>query len=194
MYCIDKFPIIILSSPRTGSTLLAKVLSKQYPDLVLFLEPDEKNTIDSFTEYSRTNRTYILKTHAKQLTKFPAHLIKTIFTKDAFLIRVRRKNVLDQIVSNYIELHRNVWTYDLESVSKFNNEQMSIDIDTIKIAIEAIKNYNKSIDTLQINYDLDLYYEDLIKDLGNEMVTIVTPKPLNHTEIYQTIEKQLELW
>lgn len=189
MYQINKFPIIILSSPRTGSTLVARSLAKQYPDLKLFLEPDETKTIDSFTEYTNTTSNYILKTHAKQLNKYPATFTKKIFANEAFLIRVRRKNVIDQMVSNYIELCRNVWVYDSGSVDNYTNQHMDIDIDTVKIAIRAIENYNKSVDSLRINYDLDLYYEDLIKE--TETDSIITPKPTNHIEIYQAIEKQL---
>jgi len=191
MYYIDKFPIIILSSPRTGSNLLATVLAKNYPDLKSFLEPDETNNMENFIEYSNNNKKYILKFHLKQLYKYPTNIAKDIFANNAFLIRVRRRNLIDQIVSNYIELCRNVWYYDIESVEKYKDKPIDIDNGTVRLAIYAIKNYNRSIDNLKINYDLDLYYEDLIKELGHEASTFVTPRPVNYIELYQVIENQL---
>jgi len=191
MYYINKFPIIILSSPRTGSTLLATVLSNNYPNLQLFLEPDESNNMQSFIEYAATNNQYILKFHAKQLLKFPTDIVKNIFLNDAFLIRIRRRNVIDQMVSNYIELCRGVWGYQPATAETYKDEKIIINSDTINIAIQAIQRYNKSIDTLKINYDLDLYYEDLVKDLGEVSPTIMTPKPTNVDEIYRAIKNQL---
>jgi hypothetical protein len=192
MYHIEKFPIIILSSPRTGSNLLAKVLSNNYSYLKLFLEPDETNNMQDFIEYATDNNQYILKFHLKQLYKFPEFIKNKIFSHDASLIRVRRRNVIDQMVSIYIELCRGVWYYHLDTVEKYKDEKILIDATTINTAIQTTKNYNNSIDTLKINYDLDLYYEDLVEEFSNVSPTIITPKPVNLDEVYWAIKNQLK--
>jgi hypothetical protein len=191
MYNINKFPIIILSSPRTGSTFLANMLSKSYPDLKLFLEPDETDSMLDFSKYSNINNQYILKFHSRTLFKFPEHINQKIFSNDAFLIRLRRRNIIDQISSLYIELYRNIWNYNLKTVEIYKDEKIIIDNNIINKAIHNTKMYNHSIDTLKINYNLDLYYEDLIEEFGNLSFTYVTPKPINHNEIYQAIQNQL---
>lgn len=191
MYHIDKFPIIILSSPRTGSNLLANVLSNNYPDLKLFLEPDETKNMQSFIDYATSNNQYILKLHLKQLYKFPKFINNTIFSNNAFLIRVRRRSIIDQIVSTYIELSRGVWYYNLDTLEKYKDEKILINTTTINIDIQSTKNYNNVIDTLKINYDLDLYYEDLVEEFGSASTTFITPKPINIDEIYWAIQNQL---
>jgi len=190
MYNINKFPIIILSSPRTGSTFLANMLSKSYPDLKLFLEPDD-NIMLSFSKYSNINNQYILKFHLSVLFKYPEHIKHKIFSNDAFLIRLRRRNIIDQISSLYIEMYRKVWDYNLKTIEIYKDEKIIIDNNIINKAIHNTKMYNHSIDTLKINYNLDLYYEDLIEEFGNLSFTYITPKPINHHEIYQAIQNQL---
>jgi len=188
MYEINKFPVMILSSPRTGSTLLANVLSNRYTNLALFSEPDANNTMDRFNEYAATSDQYILKFHLKHLFKFPKDVIKKVINHDAFLIRIRRKNIVDQIVSNYIELNRNVWHYKIADIEKYKEELIEINDSTINLAINSILNFNKKLDELDIKYDLDIYYEDLIQQLDNND-TIVTPKPKNYNELYLAVEE-----
>jgi LPS sulfotransferase NodH len=186
---INKFPVIILSSPRTGSTLLAQTIKSKYYNLKLFLEPDASNMMDDFIEYTNDSNQYILKFHLKQFFKFPQNINKKIFNNDAFLIRIRRKNELDQIVSNYIELYRNIWSYDKDITYK--EEIIPIDLNTIKISVATIRQYNIVLNTLDIKYDLDVYYEDLIMEEDIYSSSVVTPKPTNHNQLYQTIKKYL---
>jgi LPS sulfotransferase NodH len=188
-YKIDKFPIIICSSPRTGSTLLAQIIKSKYSNLQLFSEPDASNTMDDFIEYSNNSNQYILKFHLKQLFKFPQNINKKIFNNDAFLIRIQRKNEIDQIVSNYIELYRNIWYYDKDTTYK--EEIIPIDLDSIKLSISTVRQYNNILNNLNIKYDLDLYYENLITGEDIHFTSGITPKPINHTQLYQAIEEQL---
>jgi LPS sulfotransferase NodH len=188
-YKIDKFPIIILSSPRTGSTLLAQIIKSKYSNLKLFLEPDASNTMDDFIEYSNNSNQYILKFHLKQLFKFPQNINKKIFNNDAFLIRIQRKNEIDQIVSNYIELYRNIWYYDKNIMYK--EEIIPIDLDSIQLSINTVRRYNNILNNLNIKYDLDIYYENLIIGEDIHPTSGVTPKPINHIQLYQAIEEHL---
>jgi len=189
MYQINKFPVIILSSPRTGSTLLAQTIKSKYSNLKLFVEPDASNAMNDFIDYSTNSNQYILKFHLKQFFKFPQHINKKIFNNDAFLIRIRRKNELDQIVSNYIELYRNIWYYDKDTTYK--EEIIPIDLDSIKLSISTVRQYNNILNNLNIKYDLDLYYENLITGEDIHFTSGITPKPINHNQLYQAIEEHL---
>lgn len=191
---INKFPIIILSSPRTGSTLLTEVISAKYPSLKVFTEPDANNRLDELEEYATSSNQYILKLHLRYLLKFPKNVIKQIINHDAFLIRIRRKNIIDQMVSEYIELCRNVWCYHSDTLEKYKDEIIKIDDELLTLAINTTNSFNNKLDTFPITYDLDTYYEDLIQSLDSNVSTVITPKPVNHTEIYQALEQKLKKW
>ena len=198
---IDKFTIIILSSPRTGSTLLAEILSKKFPELELFIEPDsyinqmtKKDSMDNFINYSKISNQYIVKCHLKYLIKYPTNIIKKVINNDLFLIRIKRRNVLDQMVSMYIELIRKKWSYDADMAESYKDKIVPIEVDIIAKAVRQINEFNNPFKGLNINYDLEIYYEDLINDINGIYKTNsnITPKPINHTEIYQLIQKELE--
>jgi LPS sulfotransferase NodH len=198
---IDKFPIIILSSPRTGSTFLAEILSKKFPELELFSEPDsytkklgDRDSMANFTSYSNISNQYILKCHLKYFIKYPTNIIKKIIKNDAFLIQIKRRNVLDQMVSMYIELIRGIWYYDVNKANKHKENIIPIESNIITKAVQQINEFNSPFKGLNINYDLEIYYEDLINNFNEVYKTNsnITPKPTNHTEIYQLIQKELE--
>ena len=198
---INKFPVIILSSPRTGSTVLAEILSKKFPELELFSEPDsytkklgDRDSMDNFTNYSNISNQYILKCHLKYFIKYPTNIIKKVINHDAFFIRIKRRNVLDQMVSMYIELIRKQWCYNADIAESYKDKIVPIESDIITKAVRQINEFNNPLKGLNINYDLEIYYEDLIKDINEVYKTNsnITPKPTNHTEIYQLIQKELE--
>jgi hypothetical protein len=192
---IDRFPVIILSSPRTGSTLLAEMLSKKLPDCKLYLEPVErlnKNIMDNFVKYSNSNDQYILKLHLKNLNNYSNDIINKINNRDAFLIRIRRKDVVAQMASLYIAKLRDIWYYNSTKIEQYKEESMSVNMDMVKNIIIATKKNNSILENSTIPYDLEIYYEDLIKELSEGLKTFTTPKPINYTEIYQAIKKELK--
>ena len=198
---INKFPIIILSSPRTGSTVLAEALSKKFPTLQLFSEPDSyrkksgaRDSMEGFTTYSNSSSQYIVKFHLANLNKYPTNFIDKIINHDAFLIKTTRRNVMDQMVSTYIEMVRTLWYYDAIAVEKYKNETIPIKTDVITQAVKLIKESNQYFNETQINYDLEIYYEDFIKNINDIYKTRsnIAPKPINHNEIYQLIKTELE--
>jgi LPS sulfotransferase NodH len=196
---IDKFPIIILSSPRTGSTVLAEILSKKFPELELFIEPDSydkkleaRDSMDNFINYSKMSDQYILKCHLKYFIKYPT-IFKKVIDHNAFLIKIRRKNIIDQMVSMYIELIRHQWCYNADIAEKYKDKIVPIENNIITKAVQQINEFNNPLRGLNIKYDLEIYYEDLINDINGIYKTNsnMTPKPINHNEIYQAIEYYL---
>ena len=190
---INKFPIIILSSPRTGSSFLSEIIASSYPNLKLFSEPDANNLMDSFNEYSKNSNEYILKCHLFNLVKYPI-VIKKIVTCDAFLIKLRRRNVIEQMISHYVALIRRKWYYDVHSAQTYRETTITIEDKIIEKAVRQINEFNEPAGLSNIKYDLEIYYEDFINnntDVYNTKSTI-TPKPINHNEIYQLIKTELE--
>jgi hypothetical protein len=198
---INKFPIIILSSPRTGSTVLAEILSNKFPELRMFLEPEFnrkgkkeiKCQLDDFTDYSKTSNQYILKFHLEYLNKYPPELIKKIINHDAFLIKIQRRSLIKQIVSDYISRVRNVYVYDIMKAYKHKDETIPIKDDLIEGCIKLIQDLNEAFNKTQINYDLEIYYEDFINSINDSYKTrfVIAPKPTNYNEIHQAIEYHL---
>jgi LPS sulfotransferase NodH len=196
---INKFPIVILSSSRSGSTVLLEILSKQYPKLQVFSEPDSprkkvgaRDSMENFTNYSNSNNQYIVKCHLNHLNSYPSNFIKKVIENEGFLIKIRRKNVLDQMVSYYIELIRWRWYYDAISAQQHQEEIIPIKSDIIEKTIKNINKYNEQPEWSHINYDLEIYYEDFIKEIPSNLHIVSTPKPINHNEIYQAIKTELE--
>jgi hypothetical protein len=183
--------------------LLAEILSKKFPELELFIEPDsyinqmtKKDSMDNFINYSKISNQYIVKCHLKYLIKYPTNIIKKVINNDLFLIRIKRRNVLDQMVSMYIELIRKKWSYDADMAESYKDKIVPIEVDIIAKAVRQINEFNNPLKGLNINYDLEIYYEDLITNIDINDVyktnSNITPKPINHTKIYQLIQKELE--
>jgi len=170
---IENKPILILSSPRTGSTMLADSIAEK-TGRRFFNEPAQKTiTFHKFLIYDNRQKNYVLKEHTLTfLQKYTDYINQPLYK-----IRIRRRNLIDQVISNYIAVNRKQWLF---------NEGETI-TDTIKLdkgylndSLEFIKRFNKETDLFEHKIDLDLYYEDL--NIPNS-TTIPTPKPLNHKEL-----------
>lgn len=201
----DKFPIVIIASPRTGSSALAKFISNEY-NLIRFEEPFMR--INDFLSLSKKKQhaclndrkqlsTYLKESNYNFILKLIVHEITTfspyqdLFKKDCFKIKLTRNCVHKQIASAYIaKCIKKNHTYDDEIIDdyviKINNLEL---IDTI----EFITNANFVVNNLNISYDLDLKYEDfgVLQNAPNKegKKLIVNKKPNNYDEILFTIKK-----
>ena len=194
MYNITRFPIIILSSPRTGSTVLAydiqEELNKQGKSFQIFNEPITGSQHDSFL--SCKNKDYILKIHAHDLIKYPKHILDMIENRSCFLIRIRRKNIEDQILSWCIVNQTGGWAY----FNPYGIKQYLLDSNKILIVspveimnnISLIKKCNNELNEIDVKFDLDLFYEDLN---FKSIYLIKTPKSINHEKIRAVIKELL---
>jgi hypothetical protein len=187
LYSITNSPVIILSSPRTGSSALAigifNQLKNTHDNIQLFNEPFHHDQFPELTSAINNNTDYVLKVHIKDLLKhhYPKQLLNIISNHQCFLIRIRRRNVVAQITSKYIADLRDVWGYPTaikyEAVTEIN-------IKKIIGFISDILDYNKTLDNYPVPFDLDLYYEDLkFSDTG----VIRTPQPENYLLIEQLV-------
>ena len=188
---ISRLPVIILSSKRTGSTFLTyqvcELLKNDYNNLHEFIEPAESNQMEKLLEVIDYHENYVLKVHAYDLiTVYPPKIKNIIDTHNCFLIRIRRRNTIDQIASHYIASERNIWGYNNDTL--YDKTVKKIDINRIKRSIRFISTYNQIIDNFPVPFDLDLYYEDLPIIDGK---SIKTPNPENYDEIWKMISCML---
>lgn len=184
---IASFPIVILSAPRTGSTLLIDYLSKYY-DLVRFREPDYGNDarkMTEFTKFAEKNSNYIVKFHSYFAFKYDQNLIRTYFYgPNLTRIRIRRKNFIHQCASHYLAMQRQEWHYQVNQPYA-HSQEVIINIDRIVDSIKVLKRFNHCIDNLNLQYKLDLMYEEL-PDIFNDCIP--TPKPDNYEILLRTVQ------
>ena len=190
MFDIPRFPIIILSSPRTYSTPIFDHLNRKYFPIEGFSEPDTNPAeLERFVNFASRDKNFILKIHAVNLGVFSKDFLNNvIFDKDNFFIRIRRRSLIDQVASAYIASLRKVWVYhpgNKDIADSFKDQPIGIHIPSIQQAYQRILETNRSVDNLDINFDLDLYHEDVE---GLETTVIQTPKPSNYQILYSIIK------
>ena len=194
MYTITKRPIFILSSPRTGSTMLGRYIKKicEDPTMRYFHEPEaERNEhrLNNLQRYICEHNNYVVKTHAQNLHKYPRYLIDFFTTSESvFKIRIQRRSFVDQVASRYIAIKRGKkWHYNKKNEANFVSETIDIDKKMLEHNVRFIYRCNESLKNSQINFDLDLYYEDL--PVIDNLETYKTPKPLNHQVLLDTTKE-----
>lgn len=181
-----RFPIVIFSTARSGSSALAFGIHDQFKDIPAFYEPDRtSDEMNELLSHAEKSKEFLTKIHVFNLAKYPTWFVNYITqSSEPFKIKIRRRNVVEQAVSLYIEYYRKKWIY-------FRNE--SYPTDTIEIneilldaAFKSILIQNQQMDDFNINVDLTLYYEDLT---FAETSLDMTPKPENHNQILSAMEK-----
>ena len=185
-----KLPIIILSSKRSGSTaiyndLCAYVKDKR-SDVRNFNEPSNTGMLDDLVDTVSQGAPFIMKVHCYDLiTVYPKQILE--FVNRCFLIRIRRKNLVNQIASHYVASQRNTWSYGLTE-DTFEVTHSEIDLTRINRSIKFILAYNRSLNNYTAKVSVDLYYEDLIFNNPNSSIT---PQPSNYDVLRQSIAETL---
>lgn len=184
-------PVMIVSSPRTGSTELANQIHNKFKDARVFIEPDYdgEKKIKEFEEYSRDSNNFIIKIHASNFNRYDQSLLQRFITSpDVYRIRIKRRNIAKQIASYYIANYGRsmTWHYFNHSTKP---EYIEIDPSEMDNTIKTIKYCNKKLDSTQIDYHLDLVYEDILPFTDNKY--IITPSPLNYDEILNYIQQRI---
>jgi len=189
MFEIKTTPILILSTPRSGSSALGKYIKTLCEkDIPYFLEPDYSGQqgVNNFRNEFYRSKDFILKCHLINLHKYGGS-ISTYLLQHAYKIRIRRNDVVKQIASYYIANVRNKKWHFTNKEELNLTDYIPINFNLLKSYIMFIKYSNKILDTTNINFDLDLYYEDL-PDLDSTGFYI-TPPPKNYDELLDIIQK-----
>jgi hypothetical protein len=180
---INKFPIFVLSSPRTGSTVLAEAISIKY-NISWINEP---YLIKSTSLPIPADSNYIMKSMARDFLLSSSPEIREN-AKTGYVIRTRRSNLVEQIASMYIADSRNRMLYHKDIDPRGYNTPVPINLRRVKIFVKFINrhNYFTHLISQKLNIDLDLDYEEI--DGINSPNLIKTIRPDNYEEIKDIVK------
>lgn len=188
-------PIVIITTPRTGSTVYAKHLAEKYNVRFLnepydpnirTIEHSEKELLNCFG----SNENYVAKIMITQLSDMnpTINLVNRAKTK----IFLFRKNVIDQIASFYIASSRN-W-FNTRHTDKIEEYIVPIDTDKLLHSIHFITNNVYLLNVLYQNKDANIRidYEDVLNMKLIDKKWTYTKQPINLNEIKDAIRLLLK--
>jgi len=178
---ITRWPVLIVGAPRTGSNVLTDTLSKKY-NARWFYEPGKTpERLTEFVEFRKTNDPhYIAKIFLNQ--KLGNEVYNELFASDCFKIKLTRASEVDQVLSFYIALMSEVWD---ETDRVFTEYIVPINVERINYSINQIREDNKLLKELGIQFDLELTYEEMGVVSNTELVK--TTLPLNYDRVRQAV-------
>jgi len=156
MLTINKLPIAIVGNYRTGSSVLGRTLAQQH-SVPWLPEPYHRPHIRNQLEQCyNTGVPYVTKFIVDQLTG--ADIYQKVLASDCYKIRITRRDLLAQVVSYYIASQKNTWVQKSKTVPSYNVE---INADRMKQLASTIIRNNALLMSLNVEFDLDVVYEDL---------------------------------
>ena len=200
---ISKYPVAIFSAPRTGSTaLILHIQSLCAEKIPYFIEPDynNNNRMVAFEKFFNYSKKFIVKLHAHNEHHYPTEIVDFLRNDtNVFRVRIRRHDIIKQIASLYSVLvrgkmtgEREIYNYSIFDIvhekRNLSDDVLIIDKERMKRNVKFILKANKTLNESTLNFDMDLYYEDIVDDL-KRTTTVEYPKPKNYDEILQEIEK-----
>ena len=188
---ITQFPIVIIASPRTGSSAYCRYLADTY-NLSRWQEPDlvDSKFLDFKNQLATGTDKYVLKIMAWQIEKNTIY--QSILANNCYKIRLTRENKIEQLVSHYIGWTTKIWN----SENKFaRGEKYAVGIDRKEIndiIVDHIK-YERSFDKLDIKFDEEHTYEELLKtvNLNATGMQKIIP-PTNYIFLKRVIEQEYD--
>ena len=180
---ITKKPIVIIASPRTGSTALGYHLGNLYHGLVYYNEPSvTPDYMKKFLNHTMVEKKndYILKLLGSAINTYPSEIIATIFSDQVFRIKMSRRNTIEQIASYYVGYYRQKWEYYTET--DLTNTAIKIELNKVRYAMNRIEIEENILS--KISADVELYYEDFFEFKSPSKKT---PVPSNYPLLIDTI-------
>lgn len=188
---MNKRPIVIVASTRSGSTAFASYIGKMHK-IKIWMEPSF--TTEGFEAFERwlkaKNTDYVLKIISYQIANNEVY--KTILEDDCYKIKLTRSNKIEQIASHYIGHSTWIWnSHDRYA----RGEQYTVPVD-MKLVNDVIKTviFNDNIfNNLDIKFDETHTYEELISTMNLDSTGIVKIiPPTNYNEIKAVIAKEYD--
>ena len=175
-----RYPVVILASPRSGSTALANHIHGKLEDVLLFQEPDSiLPWFSNFLETAKTTNQYVVKIQTNRLNLYPKEMLDyLIHSSEPYRVCIRRRNKIEQSLSRYIATTRQKWFYQTTDIGE---DIIPINYAGIKKNIQLLEAEIAKLDDIGTTYDTTIWYEDF--DFG-ESDGIKTPKPKNYEELY----------
>lgn len=190
---IKKFPIIIISAPRTGSSALCEMLKEMYsfiPNISAFDEPlPPSERFEEFNKFYQKSNNFILKVQALEYKKIPLDLLNRIINKETTIVMLQRSDTLSQYVSHYIASTTKHWRFQKDQNNDmYNDYEIPINYDLILEAMKEIDFQNAVWTTLLNTLPVD--YKLFMEDYSFEQKKLIpTIQPKNYEIIKDTIEK-----
>ena len=185
---INKFPVLIVASPRTGSTALGEYIANTY-NALYYNEPNmHPEEMKKFVKNFILDNNFVLKILPDMLKngQYPKHIMKKMLSSECFKIKLTRKNIIEQIASFYTCRNRKTWTYTETNCKNWIDNYIDIDQQEIKQSTIWVIGQNNLLK--QFKSDISLDYEDLSII---ESVYKKTPRPLNYIDLINKIEDSL---
>jgi len=198
MFDIEKKPIIIISTPRTGSTALCKIIYNKYkhlPNFKEYMEPllPSESFENFFTDViTNKNKNFVLKVQAGEIKNLPDELDEILCYNHCTTIFLRRKDLIAQYTSNYIAKIRNYYIYKTKIVfpdkklMRELNSNIPANINLMCEAIIDIDYHLNKMNNLIYKKNVEVYYEDL--DLDQQDFYMKTIDCLNYDQLYNKIK------
>jgi hypothetical protein len=174
-------------------------------DVPFFMEPTTGNwqpgvshwstgkVMDEFMATATTSHKFIVKDHIHTFSKHDQHIQNLLLSDSTFKIRLQRRNFAEQVASRYIVWCRNEWHYTEKTVSTDYEQPIPLSADIILRICSFIHAINEQLRETDINFDLDLYYEDVLTSCDlDQSGLLATPKPKNYQELLDFIKFQIE--
>lgn len=186
---MNKKSILLLANFRTGSSDYSYKLATDN-DMHWLPEPHlESPRLELLDKLINTEELFVVKL-------MPEHIdlnnhYRTIVTSDCYKIKLTRESKIDQIVSHYIGLMTLVWN-SADPFARGEKYSVGISEDAVTTAIETIMRNDKLLDTLGIQFDEEITYEELLNSgqLGSRHVKIIPPT--NILILRRVIEKEYD--
>jgi len=188
---MNKRPIVIVASTRSGSTAYASYIGLMHK-IKIWSEPSFNiEGLESFKRWLKAENTdYVLKVIAHQLVD--NEIFQTILKTDCYKIKLTRANKIDHIASQYIAHSTWIWNSG-DRYARGVEYTVDIDMNLVKDTIKDVLNNDRIFDNLDIKFDETLTYEELIDTVNLDstgMVKIISPT--NYDEIKQVIEQEYD--
>lgn len=189
MLSVDKFPVVIVANYRTGSSALISHITEKY-DLFRFDEPhNDEVHIKKLNEIISDGVIgYTVKFIADQIAVIDTY--KQLLLMPGYKIKLTRNNKINQIASYYIAMMTNRWrAYSYNP--NFVDYEVPISDEWISFCIEKITNVDSILESLDVDFDETLTYEEL-GYIENKAEFALTVQPRNFDEIKAEIEKRYQ--
>lgn len=187
-------PIVIASTPRSGSTELLRRLARDQMIPSWFNEPHrDPAQYTNFITALHDQRAWILKFHYHELHH--ARSIETV-TKNHYMlalimsktrIRLRRRDLAQQAASLYLARSTNRWSQSQPNLPALS---YTIDLPLMQAVVDEIKFIEQNFTHSSFSWHYDLYYEDLDWDPAGA-IQYPTSKPANYSELVDLAQQYL---
>jgi hypothetical protein len=193
MIDIDRWPCIIISSQRTGSSALTKSLAKKY-NVPYYIESfEQKYRAEELLKiYNSSDIKFILKF---MIDRIGYHKVynQLAHRDDVFKIQLYRQDTVAQIASMYVAMKTGNW-FNNQLHENVNNDMLHYDIsinnlEILKAAKLIIKN-NNAFKLNRYKCNTTVNYESL--GIMDENIWKRTHLPINYNDVIQATQDVLK--